>query len=354
MILTVVSFIFVLGVVVFVHELGHFIAARLVGARVEIFSIGFGKIFGITRGDTEYRLGYIPLGGFCKIAGMVDESMDEDGGITGAPDEFQSKSALAKIFILVAGVLMNMILGILIYSFITMAEGEQKLDPTATIGNLVQGYPAVEVGILPNDRILKVNETEIESWEVFSDIVHSLPATEIYISWLHEADTLSATLTTIEREITVGDSLKTVGMIGVSPSVTFEKVGFFKSFAVGTRSTYNVLMLSVQSIKMLSNGSATVKDLSGPAGIMYLSGETARAGWVYYLGFIALISVSIGFLNIMPFPVLDGGHIVFVIIEAIIRKPVSTKVKMIAQQIGIACLLILVVVVTYHDIVRFF
>jgi regulator of sigma E protease len=354
MLLTLLSFIVVLGVVVFVHELGHFLAAKLVGARVEAFSMGFGKLIGKKVGDTEYRIGYIPLGGYVKIAGMVDEFMEEEGGITGADDEFQSKSTWAKMFMITAGVLMNMILGIIIYSFITLYEGEARIDPSATIGSVSNGYPALDAGIQPGDRIISVNGIYAETWEDFRQEVHTKPEQELHVQWVRGADTLSADIVTRAEEIVDIDGKRTVGMLGVGPAYERVKTGFFRSFAVGSQTTWNIIVLNLKSLKMLVSGSASISDVAGPVGIASMSGDFARAGWITYLSFIGLISISIGLINIMPFPVLDGGHLVYIIIEAIIRRPVSTEIKMRLQQVGIILLIGLVLVVTYHDILRIF
>lgn len=175
MILTAVSFVVVLGVVVFVHELGHFAAAKFVGAKVEAFSIGFGKLIGIKRGDTEYRLGYIPLGGYVKIAGMVDEFMEGEEGLKGEPWEFQSKNTLQKMFMISAGVLMNFLMGFLLYSAVTMAEGEPVSVEVPTVGALAQGYPAEQAGLLPGDRFLTIDGDPVGNWEEFRSMSRRAP-----------------------------------------------------------------------------------------------------------------------------------------------------------------------------------
>jgi regulator of sigma E protease len=352
MLLTFVSFIVVLGVVVFVHEAGHFFAAKSMGMRVEAFSLGFGKLIGIKRGETEYRLGYIPLGGYVKISGMVDEFGGDE--IAGEPWEFQSKNMFQKAFVITAGVLMNFILGFIIYTTIAWVQGEAVLDPSPTIGSISQGFPAAEAGILPGSTILSVDGTPIATWDDFRIAVHNKPSENVDIVWLSEGDTLSASMTTKTQAIMDVDGARDVGMVGVGPSFSREPVDFADGFVLGARMTGSVLGLSLRSIQMLFSGDASVKDLTGPAGIVYLSGETARAGWETYLGFIALISISIGLLNILPFPVLDGGHLVYIIIEGVTGKTISAKVKIVLQNVGMVMLLGLVLIVTYHDIFRFF
>ncbi|MFH0881496.1 MAG: RIP metalloprotease RseP [bacterium] len=354
MLLTGLSFIVVLGVVVFVHEFGHFIAARLMGARVEAFSIGFGKLFGVRRGETEYRIGYIPLGGYVKISGMVDEFMEGDAGVKGEPWEFQSKSTLAKVFMITAGVLMNFIAGFLLYSLVIFSEGEPRILPTPTVGNVAKGYPAEEIGLQPGDRILSVDGIATGEWEPFRDYVQARPEQTIQLVWLHGGDTLSTAVVPKGVEVDRDGEKTTIGLIGIDQAYEHVPVGIGRSLVVGGETTWDIISLSLKSVGMLITGKASVKDLTGPAGIIYLSGETVRAGWVTFIAFIALINISIGLLNILPFPVLDGGHLVYILIEAIIRRPISTKVKLALQQVGLALLLVLVVVVTYHDILRFF
>ena len=354
MLITLISFVVVLGVVVFVHEFGHFAAAKLMGARVEAFSIGFGKLFGFKKGDTEYRIGYIPLGGYVKISGMVDEFMEDGGGIEGKPWEFQSKSTPAKMLMITAGVIMNFILGFMIYTGITLFEGKPVADESAIIGTVAEDYPAFEAGLQPGDRVLAIDGVEAADWNTFRDLVRLRANQDTEIRWISGSDTLTATVVPREEQIVEDEQILAVGMIGVGPQVVYQPAGLGTAIVAGAQSTWNIIDLSIQSVGMLIRGDASVKDLTGPAGIVYLSGQTARAGWVSFISFIAFISISIGFLNILPFPVLDGGHLVYILIEAIIRRPVSTKVKIVLQQVGMALLLILVLVVTYHDILRFF
>ena len=352
MLLTLVAFVVVLGIVVFVHEAGHFFAAKAVGARVEAFSLGFGKLFGIKRGETEYRLGYIPLGGYVKISGMVDEFGGDE--ITGAPYEFQSKNTLQKAFIITAGVLMNFLLGFILYTVVAAVQGEPVVDPSSTIGSVATDYPAAEAGLTPGSRIIAVDDEPIEMWEEFRDIIHARPNEDVSLLWISEGDTIEASVTTRVEQMMDEDGMREVGMVGVGPVVNREPVSFGRAVVLGGQMTGRVLGLSLQSIKMLFSGEASVSDLTGPAGIVVLSGETARAGWETFVGFIALISISIGLLNILPFPVLDGGHLVYIIIEGIIGRPISGRVKIVLQNVGMVLLLALVLVVTYHDIIRFF
>ena len=354
MFITFIAFVVVVGVVIFIHESGHFLAARAVGARVEVFSLGLPpRLVGIKRGDTEYRLGWIPLGGYVKIAGMIDESMDDEG-VTGAPDEFMSKSYPSKVFILIAGVLMNFLLGFLIYAFIVFVEGDIKIDPSSSIGSLAEGYPAQEAGMLSGDRIISINSKEISTWEDLTKIIHNRPGESLSISWVHEADTVTSAVVPRTETRQLEDGEREIGLIGITQNITYVKVPPAQAISKGAKLTVTYLQMSVETVSKLVTGRASIKEVTGIVGIVQYSGQTARAGWVSFLGFIGFISISIGFFNILPIPMLDGGHIVMATIEVIIRRNLSTKVKLIIQQVGLALILVLMVVVTYHDVLRIF
>ncbi|MBZ0266059.1 RIP metalloprotease RseP [bacterium] len=351
---TIGSFIVVLGAVVFVHELGHFLAAKWMGARVEVFSVGFPpKLFGFQRGETEYRLGWVPLGGYVKIAGMIDESFDEST-ITGEPDEFNSKSTPAKMFIISAGVIMNFILGFIMFSAVSLVDGEREIDPSATVGGVSAEYPAQAAGMEVGDRIINIDGVTIQSWEELTGAVHSRPGDTLVVSWLHGSDTLSSRIVTHIETVPDLDEggQKEIGLLGISPNVNVTPVNFPQAIVAGGKMTASTISLSLESLGKLITREESIKAVAGPVAIMHFSGETARAGFITFIGFIGFISVSIGLLNIMPFPILDGGHLVYILIEAIIRKPIPTRVKLILQQVGIALILLLVIVVTYNDITR--
>jgi regulator of sigma E protease len=352
--MSIVYFIIVLGIIVFFHELGHFLAAKLTGVRVEIFSLGYPpKMFSRKFGDTEYMLSWIPLGGYVKMAGMIDESMD-DKPLTGASWEFMSKNFLQKVFIISAGVIMNLILAFLIYTSVTLFSGIGELGP-AKIGSVEPGYPADSVGIKQGDLIVSIDGDSIAGWEEMADAIHAKPNQVIQIGWLRDGKPMSASAHTIAKEMDDETGKKVVvGLMGVGPKLEYRPAGFFESIELGGKSTGYIIAISAISLKMLVTGEASIKDLVGPVGIVHYSGETAKSGAAVFFSFIALISINIGFINLLPFPALDGGHIVYIIIEPIIRRPISTKVKLIIQQAGMALLLLLILFISYNDIMRFF
>jgi regulator of sigma E protease len=346
MILTLLAFIVVAGVIILVHETGHFVAARLTGMRVERFSIGFPpRIASKKIGKTEFVLCWIPLGGYVKIAGMVDESMDKNA-VTGAPDEFMSKNPPQKILVLCAGVMMNYVAAFLIIAGLTLAVGIPELGQPL-IGEVSKDMPAAAAGLQAGDRILQVEGQRVKSW---NDVVAAIStATDtVHLEMSRKDSTWLAAIPTVLHQ--EGDTTRRV--IGIVAKVTFRRASLVDGATQGARFCYATTSGILDFFKRLVTGSASIQDLAGPVGVAKLSGESAREGLGTFLFFLAFVSISIGFLNILPFPVLDGGYVVYVVIEAIIRRPISTKAKLVIQQIGMALLVLLVLVVSYHDIMR--
>ncbi|MCC6476015.1 RIP metalloprotease RseP [bacterium] len=346
MLVTILSFVLAAGIIITIHEFGHFIAARLTGMRVKKFSIGFPpRIFTKHVGGTEFSVSWIPLGGFVQIAGMVDESLDGEG-VTGAPDEFMSKNLAQKVFVLSAGVLMNYITAFVIILGLTFAVGIPEADQPV-IGEAVAERPAAIAGVQSADRIVEINGQSVAKWEDVIRLITSAQDTvALRVARAGETLAFMVPTTTIEE----GDSSRRV--IGIAPQLVFRSAGFTDAFGAAGLFCWRTTENLVGFIGDLVTGSGSLSQLSGPVGVARLSGESARQGFDAFLFFIAFISVSIGFLNILPFPVLDGGHIVISIIETIIRRPISTKVKLGIQQFGMAALILLVLVVSYHDILR--
>lgn len=344
---TIVSFIVTIGIIVTLHEFGHFLAARLMGMRVKRFSIGFPpKMISKKIGQTEFAISWIPLGGYVQIAGMIDETMDDEG-ITGAPDEFMSKPPLARIFVLSAGVIMNYITAFLIIVGLTLAIGVGEVKDT-TIGELMPNMPAAVAGVHVGDHISAINGVPTPTWEKVVDRVSA--AGDTIAVTLHRATGEDVTLQIPTQKMNEGGVNRRV--IGITPEVTVRAAGIGDAIGRGWGFCAGTTRAIVQFIGGLTTGASSVSQLSGPLGVAKLSGESAREGSGAFLFFIAYVSVSIAFLNILPFPALDGGHIMYVVIEAVIRRPIPTRVKLWIQQVGMALLLLLVLFVSYHDIVR--
>ncbi len=349
MLLTLVSFVVVIGIIVTIHEFGHYLAARLCGMRVLKFSIGFPpKIVSWRSGQTDFQICWIPLGGFVQIAGMVDESLD-GASITGAPDEFMSKSPLARVFTLSAGVMMNYVVAFLIIIGITLVIGIPSLNK-AVIGEVMPEMPAMEAGLARGDEIRAVDGVAVRTWEeVVRQITGSADTVALTIWHPNTRSEREYRLPTIEKEIEDGVKRK---VIGIGAQFVHEPASGLQAITAGwnfcSRTTVGIVMF----LGDLFRGKGNLSDLAGPVGVAKMSGESARQGSGQFLFFLAYVSVSIGFLNILPFPVLDGGHIVYVLIEAVIRRPIPTRIKLHIQQAGMAFLLLLALFVSYNDIVR--
>jgi len=352
--LTIVSFIVVIGVIIFVHELGHFLAARSVGIRVETFSLGYPpKMIGRKIGDTEYCISWIPLGGYVKMAGMIDESLEGPSSLTGAPWEFASKNTWQKLWVILAGVLMNLLLAALIYTGVTAVKGVS--EPAGPIvGGVIAGGPAETAGLQRGDRILAIDGIELSTWEGLTDAVYPRPEQELELTYEREGVAQTIRLTTLRRQMEVDGDLREVGLIGIDPYLEFRPATLGEILTIGVRTTAFWIRQVVNSISMLVTGRASVKDLGGPLLIAKMSGDSVRQGAGFFLTFIAFISINIGCLNLLPVPALDGGHALIILIEGAIRREVPTKVKLILQQTGMVLLLGLVLFILWNDAKRIF
>ena len=381
--------ILVLGVLIFVHELGHFFAARSCGVKVERFSIGFPpRLISITSIDngfilklfffkiidkklkwspiieqfislsdrkgseTEYVLAIIPFGGYVKMAGFIDESMDTD--IQYEPDEFMSKSALSKIFILSGGVLMNILTAFIIFSGISFIQGKFTPSDEPIISELIKDMPAENAGFKTGDKIIRINDNLINTWDDLTNIIHSRPNSSINVSVLRGSEELDFLLKTTSTPIINNGEIDSIGVIGIRPEFLHSDISFFQSFSSGLSGTIGGFSMIFMSMKMLFNGAASISDFGGPIMIAQLAGDQAEAGIIPLLSFMALISINLAFLNILPIPGLDGGPIFIILIESIINRSLALKTKVLIQQVGMTFLLFLMVTVMFNDISRLF
>lgn len=382
--------IIVLGVLVTVHELGHFLAARSVGVRVDRFSIGFpprlitlismdsgwlfrvyfyhrneenkitwGPVFETILGkrnrqgsNTEYCLAIIPLGGYVKMAGTIDESLDDN--VAFADDELMSKTALQQVWVMSAGVLMNILLAFVLFTGIARYMGIPELSDEPVIAQLVPGMPAEAASLEIGDRILEIDKEYIESWSEISSRIHAKPNTPIALKIQRNSEEFDIALTTKYQVAVVEGKIDTLGAIGIIPDYSYRPIGMAEAIKAGSNATVNGFGMIIMSLAMLTSGEASIKDIGGPIMIAQLAGETARAGWTALLTFMALISCNLAFINILPIPGLDGGHILIIMIEGILRRKLSIKTRMVIQQVGMAFLLLLIVTVIVNDISRLF
>ncbi len=351
---TILSFILVIGVLVFFHELGHFLAAKSVGVRVEKFYLGF-NFFGLgwkkEHKGTEYGIGFFPLGGYVKLAGVIDESMDTE--FSGEPDEFRSKNTLQKIWIMSAGVIMNFLLAILIFSHLTYQNGINEADPQAIVGQVIAEYPAANLGLKEGDQILSINGIQIADWEEMTAEIHPRPDEALQLTWIRSGVIMKGSITTESAKQLVGDKIVQQGVIGIVPILNHRYVTLIGSLKIGCERTWYILDITFRSLMAVIKGNVSIKELAGPIMIAKMAGDTASSGGMNaLLGLMALLSVNFGLLNILPLPVLDGGHVLIAIVEGLIQRDLPTKVKLGFLQVGLFFFLFLFITIMINDIQR--
>jgi len=339
--LTIVIALIIIAILILVHELGHFIAARRIGIPVHEFSLGFGyKLFSIKKAETEYSLRLIPLGGFVRMAG-------EEPGDTDNPDGFNTRTPLEKMRVAFAGPFMNFVLAVLIFIYTFAVIGVAKPVNEAVIGEVIKDKPAYEAGLKTNDKILAVNNQEVTSWNQFVSIIQKSQAGKpMQLKIDRDGRTLILSLTPVRNE-TTGKPI-----LGVYSQVSFERQGIISAIKLGFSQTYQMSVLLLSGLGMLFTGAASTADLAGPVGITNMVGEAARGGMVYLLSFTAFLSINLGILNLLPIPALDGSRIVFAMVEAIRRKPMDPEKEGFIHWIGFLFLMLLIVFATYNDIVK--
>jgi regulator of sigma E protease len=353
MLLTLASFIFVLGILIFIHELGHFLVAKKVGVRVDKFSLGFPpNILAKKVGETTYCIGVIPLGGYVKMAG---EHPDEES--TGAPDEFMSKSVAQRTAVIFAGPFMNYVLSIVLLIGILYFGGRPLFDKERIlVGQVAKESPAAQAGLTEDDQIIAVDAEPMSNFDTLRARINTKIEQPLELTWIHEGDTLTATMITMATTTPTEDGrVDTVGVIGFAQKVIgYEKLDLFESTKRGFVTAHVIVWETVKFIKKYVTGEVSLKMVGGPLFIAQQSGKEARKGATSLFFFMALLSVNLAVLNVLPIPVLDGGHLIFLAIEKVRGTPLTMKVRLTAQQIGFVLLLGLIVLVTYNDILRLF
>ena len=353
MLISVLSFIFVLGVLVFIHELGHFVVAKKVGIRVDRFSLGFPPtIFSRKRGDTTYAIGIIPLGGYVKMAG---ENPDEE--TTGAPDEFMSKTIGQRTAVIFAGPFMNYVLAILLMIGIFYFTGRPIYDQDrVVVGSVDADGPAAEAGLAVDDVIIAIDGEPVTHFDSLRVRINAHKASALNLTWVSGADTTMASITTrVEKLPNAEGGVDSLGVIGFSQKVQeYESFGLGQSISKGFVAAHVIVYETVNFVKKLVLHEVSPKMIGGPIFIAQQSGKEAQRGASRLFLFMALLSVNLAVLNVLPIPILDGGHLMFLLIEKIKGSPLSMKARLVSQQVGLVLLLSLIVLVTYNDILRAF
>jgi len=344
---TILAFLFVLGVLIFVHELGHFVTAKMVGIKVERFSLGFPpRMIGKKIGDTDYCISWLLLGGYVKMAGMIDESLD--GTIKGEPWEFASKPVWQRLIVISAGSIMNILTAVVILALIAFAMGIGEPEG-ALVSEVLENKPAETIGLQTGDVIVSINDQLVKTSQDLIKIVNANPGIELPIEWKRESESLSSRITPELQEE------ENIGLIGVRVGnhVVYQEAGLVDSFKAGFSNTYSFTKLILYSLKVIFTGEQSFKDaVGGPIAIAKMAGESAKLGFDSLLFFTAILSINLGIINLFPFPVLDGGHLVLLFVEGIRRKPLPVKTTLVIQKVGMAFLLALMIFIIFNDITK--
>ncbi len=418
---TIASFLIALGVLVFVHELGHFLVAKWAGIRVERFSLGYPpKMIGFTRGETEYCISWVPFGGYVKVAGMADVGTEET---TGARWEFPSRSVGVRMAVIAAGPAMNFLFAFAALIFLFSVYGIDSFDSTrvnpqenslaaevglvrgdrvrtvggtlvgnayelasaldeiassggrieverdgilldfdlppaadegygvqlmrpTTVGYIEPGMPADSLGLQVGDIVVSVGQAPVVSWAEMSEEIRRYPGETVPLIWERDGQRLEQLITPATHA--EGDAL--VGRIGIGPQTTRHTVGLGRAVVLGGLGVYNSSWLILDFLAELFQGDRSTDELGGPLRIAQLAGQTAEQGLHSFVNFLAILSVNLAIINLLPIPVLDGGHLTFLVLEGIMGRPLSLRQREIFQQIGLVIMLFIMVLVTFNDL----
>lgn len=348
--MTFIWALILLGILIFVHELGHFLFAKLVGVRVLKFSLGFGpKILGRKFGDTEYQLSAVPLGGYVKMLG------EEPGDELSAEDRksaFNHKAIWKRALIILAGPVFNLIFAAMIFTGMFL-YGVPLLLPE--VGKVMEGTPAEAVGLVSGDRIVMIDGNVITEWTQMTSAIHGSAGKELRITIRRGEREFDVNVVPQSRAVkNIFGEDREVGLIGITPSGAQFTKRFTPTSAVllGSQRTVEISVLTVVAIGKLVQRIIPAKEMGGPILIMQLAEKRASEGLMNFLMFMAVISVNLGIINLFPIPILDGGHMMFLGYEAVFRRPPSEKAMIIAQKVGLALILMLMAFTFYNDILR--
>ncbi len=340
MIWTIIGAILIFSVIIFVHELGHFVAAKAFGVNVLEFAIGMGPAIWKKQGkNTLYSIRAIPMGGFCKMEGE-----DEDTGTDGA---FSRKKPLPKIVILIAGAAMNILLGFIIVVTVTGVSAARNGGIASTVVESVNPEAQAAQFLQPGDKIVKVNDTTVHIKRDISFELSNAGGGESIVEFIRDGQRYREGFTPMQIKYDDGSVGYVIGF-----NVAAEKPGILNVLHESVFQTVWMVKLVFVSLGMLLGGKASVSDMSGPVGVVSAMNTAAQSGWLNFLFFAAFLTVNIGVMNLLPLPALDGGRTVFALIELIFRKPVPVEKEGIVHFVGFVLLIALMVFVTWNDIVR--
>ncbi len=356
--ITAIAFIAILSVIVFIHEFGHYLFARIAGVKIETFSIGFGKeLFGWNdKHGTRWKVSLLPLGGYVKMFGDASEASTPDGDKLAlmTPEEkavsFHYKPLYKKAYIVVAGPLFNFLLTIGIFTYFIFTNGIATVEPI--VGDVMPNTPAAEAGLQTDDRILEINGKEIDYFRDITRII--LVNTGKPITLVIERDEVKETLTLTPRMFEDKDSLGNTiqrPMLGIkSKKMRVEDVGIAGAVLEAVKQTYDLIIMSGEYLGQLVMGERSAKELKGPVGIAQMSGQAAEQGFVTVLWFMAMLSVNLGFVNLLPIPPLDGGHLLFYAIEGVRGRAMAQRYMDYGYRAGFAMIMMLMAFTLFNDV----
>ncbi len=346
--ITVISFIFVFSILIFFHELGHFVAAKASGVRVYKFSFGFGpKILGFTKNQTEYLICLIPLGGYVKMAGEMGQKDVKETSEEEVPEEqrFDKKTLGIRALIVALGPFMNIATAVVIFSLIFFVNGIPVV--TNYVSTVNENGPAEQAGILPKDKIIAIDSIEMEDPNKIANTINKSSGEELQITLDREGEIIDVFV------IPEYDDDYKKGLIGITFEISVEKINIFSAFSRGLIATGNIIKLIFTNIIEMITGKVPL-EIAGPLGIAQMTGEAARLGFVNLLYFTAILSIFIGIFNLLPIPILDGGQIIILVIEKLRGKPLEAEKLSFMYLFGISLMIIIFVIATYKDILRVF
>jgi regulator of sigma E protease len=347
----IVSALIGLGVLIIIHELGHFLVAKKTGVGVLTFSVGFGpKLLKRKIGETEYALSAFPLGGYVK---MIGEDPEEEVSQADIERSFSHQGVGKRTAIVAAGPLFNLLLAVVLFAAIFMFYGVPLL--TTRIAGVEPGSPAAKAGIQKGDRVVAVGGDAIREWEELSARIKQSQGKPLQLT-VQRADreiTVTVQPTMREGKNIFGETIDT-WVIGIASEVSMEKSNPLLAVGNGFYKTGEYSVLTLLGLVKMIRGDVSPKNLGGPLLIAQMAGQQAQEGLASFLFFVAILSVNLGVLNLLPIPVLDGGHLLFFLIESLLGRPVEVKHRERAQQIGIFVLILIMVYAFYNDISRLF
>jgi len=347
----ILAAIIVLGVLIIVHEFGHFIVAKRSGVGVLKFSIGFGpRLFGRTVNGTEYVLSAVPLGGFVKMAGEDPDAAEPvDPRIS-----FSHQPIWKRVAIVMAGPVFNLLFAFVAFTLVLAVYGQRVPSDVAKVGGVMPNMPAIRAGLEVGDVVTAVNGAPIATWEELSNAIRGSGGRPVEMA-LRRGDqsvTVSVTPEANEEKNIFGEVVGEAYRIGIERGSEQVAVGPLEAIGSGASQTLWWCQTLIMSVVKMLQGKIPAQDIGGPILIVQAAGQQAEIGLESLLLFMAVISINLGILNLLPIPILDGGHLLFFLVEAVMRRPLDMRHREIAQQVGLVILIALMAFAFYNDILR--